>query len=266
MCLDLYVTGRQILLITHSRYYQGSHPMPSQIFVTSLMDMITLLVSVSFIWLFYRLIDFWILHPWRIHRHLVAQGIPGRYTPILGQFLARRRAFLAETPFICAEQEFAEMGEYYSMSFGPIPCLNVSDPKLIECVLKTNNRFYSKSESSRLILSSLLGTENVLVAEGPNHTRHRRLLNPVFQHQNITSMISMMAHTTSSFFDNWTHEIERNDQTLVYNVAKEMANLTLDIVTGCVFGDETMTDRKIPADMYKNMTIRSKKRRNAFTI
>jgi hypothetical protein len=38
-----------------------------------------------------------------------------------------------------------KFGDYYHFSFGPTACLNISDPSLIEGVLKTNVRAYHKS-------------------------------------------------------------------------------------------------------------------------
>jgi hypothetical protein len=38
-----------------------------------------------------------------------------------------------------------KFGDYYHTSFGPVPCLNISDPSLIEGVLKTNVHAYHKS-------------------------------------------------------------------------------------------------------------------------
>ena len=63
---------------------------------------------------------------------------------------------------------------------------------------------YHKSDLGQIILGSLLGYENLLLAEDENHTRHRRLIAPVFQHQNINSMISLMVERTSNFLDKWT--------------------------------------------------------------
>lgn len=208
-----------------------------------------------FLYVAYRLIKFWIIHPWQVQRDFFKQGIPGRYTPVVGDILQRRRAYLADKPFSYIEEISAELGDYYHTSFGPMPFLNTSDPALIETILKTNSRFYRKGELARVIVSAILGYENLLLAEGENHTRHRRLTNPVFQHQNINSMISLMVDITSHFLKEW--QIKANEKTdpMISDVAKEMSNLTLDIITGCVFGIESMKDDFIHETIYENVKI-----------
>jgi len=82
-----------------------------------------------------RLIKFWILDPWSIHRDLWNQGIPGEYIPIFGELLSRRRAVLDDEPYAYTKKMSDKYGDYYHSSFGPTACLNTSDPSLIEGVL-----------------------------------------------------------------------------------------------------------------------------------
>jgi cytochrome P450 len=214
----------------------------------------TLLLVGILLFLLYRLIKFWILDPWSIHRDLWNQGIPGKYIPIVGELLGRRRAFLADDPYSYSQEMAAKFGDYYHSSFGPKACLNISDPSLIEGVLKTNSRAYHRPSLSRAILSGLLGYENILLAEDENHSRHRRLIAPVFQHQNINSMISLMVERTSRFLTKWKTNIQDKDQLLTLDIHQEMTNLTLDIVTGCVFGTEIIKDQHVHEIIGQNVT------------
>lgn len=216
---------------------------------------LTIIFYTLFLYAIYRFIKFWIINPWQVQRDFSKQGIPGRYTPIVGDILQRRRAYLADKPFSYVEETSAEFGDYYHTSFGPMPFLNISDPALIESILKTNSRFYRKGELARVIVSAVLGYENLLMAEGENHTRHRRLTNPVFQHQNINSMITLMIDIISTFLTEW--QINTNNKTypMILDVSKEMSNLTLDIITGCVFGVESMKDETIHEAIYENVKI-----------
>ncbi len=176
-------------------------------YLSEAMLSILLLVGIL-LFLLYRLIKFWIFDPWSIHRDLWNQCIPGEYTPIVGELLARRRAFLADDPYSYYKEMSIKFGDYYHTSFGPKPCLNTSDPSIIEGVLKTNVRVYHKSSFARTILSALLGYENILLSEDEKHNRHRKLVSPVFQHQNINSMISLMVERTSRFLTKWKTNIQ----------------------------------------------------------
>ncbi|CAF0997361.1 unnamed protein product [Rotaria sordida] len=218
----------------------------------------TLLIAGVVFFILYRLIRFWIFYPWYIQRDLRNQGVPGKYIPILGDLLGHRQAYLADDPLSYANEMTAKYGDYYYSSFGPLPCLNVSDPSLIEDVLKTNARAYHRASLGREILAALLGYENILLAEGDNHTRHRRLVAPVFQQQNINSMISLMVERTSNFLNKWTAAIDDKNQSITLDIHEEMTNLTLDIVTGCVFGTELINDQHVHETISKCVTIATK--------
>ncbi|CAF3304080.1 unnamed protein product [Rotaria socialis] len=215
----------------------------------------TIILYTSLLYVFYRFINYWIIKPWQVQRDFWNQGIPGRYTPIVGDILRQRRAYLADKPFSYVEEASAEFGDYYHTSFGPLPCLNISDPALIESVLKTNSQFYHKSELARAIASTVLGYENIVLAEDENHTRHRRLVNPIFQHQNTISMISSMVDIIATFLKKWENETNDKTYPLILDLSKEMSNLTLDIITGCVFGIETMKNRYIHDKIYQSVKM-----------
>jgi cytochrome P450 len=216
---------------------------------------ILLLVGIL-LFLLYRFIKFWILDPWSIHKDLWNQGIPGEYIPIVGELLGRRRAILDDDPYSYTNKMSDKFGDYYHSSFGPRACLNISDPSLIEGVLKTNVRSYHKSALARLLLGALLGYENILLAEDEKHNRHRRLVAPVFQHQNINSMISLMVERTSGFLTKWkTATTNDKDHSLTLDIHEEMTNLTLDIITGCVFGTEIIEDQHVHETIGQSITI-----------
>ncbi|CAF3514244.1 unnamed protein product [Rotaria sp. Silwood1] len=205
----------------------------------------------------YRLLKFWIFDPWRIHKDLWAQGIPGRYIPVVGEAFSMRRALLADDPISYNIEMTKKFGSYYHASFGPLARLIISDPLLIQGVLKTNARFYHKSILTQIILSGLLGFENLLMSEDNIHAKHRRLIAPVFQHQNLNSMISFMVEITSNFLNKWSftmNNANNKDNILNLDIHKEMAGLTLDIVTGCVFGSELMKDEHLRETIYQGFT------------
>ncbi|CAF4342759.1 unnamed protein product, partial [Adineta steineri] len=168
------------------------------------------------------------------NKDLWAQGIPGQYTPIVGDILNVRRAVLADDPLSFMVEMRKKYGSYYHTSFGPVPRLCTSDPSLIQGVLKTNARFY----------------HNI-------HSQHRRLIAPVFQYQNINSMISLMVELTSNLLTKWKltlHDVENKEKELTIDMQNEMTHLTLDIVTGCVFGNGLMKNENVRDIIYRNVT------------
>ena len=151
-----------------------------------------------------------------------------------------RRAIRADDPMSFHISMMKKFGNYYRTSFGPIARLVISDPLLIQGVLKSNARSYHKSRIMQFILGSILGNKNLLLSEGDIHQQHRRLIAPLFQQQNINSMISLMVDTTSNLLNKWSSSMKDNQLTM--DIHKETTGLTLDIVTGCVFGSGMMND------------------------
>ncbi|CAF1042337.1 unnamed protein product [Rotaria sordida] len=212
---------------------------------------------VVFIYVIYRLLKFWIFDPWRIHKDLWAQGIPGQYIPIVGEAFSIRRAILADDPMSYNIEMTKKFGSYYHTSFGPLARLVISDPLLIRGVLKTNAHAYHKSTLIHLILGTILGSENLLMAEGNIHAQRRRLIAPVFQQQNLNSMISFMVEITSNLLNKWSLTMtnaNNTDNILIIDIHKEMTGLTLDIVTGCVFGSGLMKDEHVREIIYQGLT------------
>ena len=214
-----------------------------------------LLLAGLLLFIVYRIIKFWILDAWFIQRDFWNQGIPGRYIPIVGDLLDRRQAFLADNPYAFSERMAGRFGDYYHGAMGPKAYLSISDPSLIEGVLKTNVRSYHKSALGQTILGSVLGYENLLLAEDENHTRHRRLIAPVFQHQNINSMLTLMAERTSRFLDKWAASTKDKTHPLTLDVHEEVTNLTLDIITGCVFGTDIIKDQYVHETIFRSLTV-----------
>lgn len=220
--------------------------------------MLTSLIVIGFIsFVLYRLIKFWVLDPWSIHRYFWKQGIPGQYTPIIGSLLDRRRALLTDDPLSHGERLAEKYGHYYHSSFGPRAHFVISDPSLIEGIAKANTYSYHKSVVGQTILACLLGYGNILLAEGDDHKRHRRLVAPVFQHQNINSMFSLMAQITNRFLQKWTmlSENRTTSDPLTLDIHEELSGLTLDIVIGCIFGAETIEDKSVHEIIFQNMNV-----------
>lgn len=214
----------------------------------------TLIVVALLFWLIYEPLKFWIIDPWLIHRDLWSQGIPGRHIPIVGEILNVRRSIKNEDPLGHGMALANMFGPYYHVSFGPTARLDTYDPGLIDGVLKTNARSYHKAYLMRLILGVLLGDKNLLLAEDETHGQHRRLIAPVFQHQNMNSMVSLMVEVTDKLVNKWNTSLENgssDDGSLHLNVHDEMSSLTLDIVTSCVFGTEIISDERMHQTIHR---------------
>ena len=113
---------------------------------------------------------------------------------------------------------------------------------LADVFSRTNASYYAKPIDFSTVLKPIIGVHNLLVSEGVEHERARKMLNPAFHFNKLQSMISIMAEQTSeaiaALLDNC------HDQSI--GLQKELSVLTLPIVASCAFGQgfETIANAK----------------------
>jgi cytochrome P450 len=105
----------------------------------------------------------------------------------------------------------------------------------------------------------------LLLSEGEVHCSQRILIEPVFQHHNLVSMENLMVETTSILLEKWNTMIaEQQNKSINLEMRKEMSVLTLDIVTGCVFGTGLMNDQAAHDTIHRNIAIAQKEMEHRF--
>jgi cytochrome P450 len=229
---------------------------------------LTIILGGILLFLVYRLAKYWVLDAWFVYRHFRSQGIPGRYIPIVGDLFRLRRALITEKHFDFFANLTTEFGDYYLFSWGPVVGLFLSDPLLIQGVLRTNVHAYHKSTYMRLVLNPIVGYNNLGLAENDMHAYHRRLIAPAFHHQNLNSMISFMVETASRELAKLTVSARQNqNNVLTIDVHKEMVHLTLKILGGCIFGMSMGNGKPVYEILAQNISVGyTKLQRRATTL
>ncbi|MCB0036310.1 MAG: cytochrome P450 [Anaerolineales bacterium] len=136
-------------------------------------------------------------------------------------------------PLIQAQQRY---GDIVKLRFGRLDAHLLSHPAHAQYVLQDNNRNYVKGQ--RLVQSQQLLGNGLLTSEGDFWRKQRRLMQPAFHRQHIHAFGETMTSATAVMLDRWA----KNSQPL--DVAQEMMQLTLDIVTRTLFSAQlTSADR-----------------------
>lgn len=120
---------------------------------------------------------------------------------------------------------------YYRIFRTPI-CL-VNRPDLIETVLVTNDRNFTKSRDYRA-MRRVLG-DGLLTSEGNLWKRQRRLIQPAFHRARIMGYADVMTACAERMLASWKDGEERD-------VHSDMMQLTLEIVAKTLFGAEISGD------------------------
>jgi cytochrome P450 len=83
-----------------------------------------------------------------------------------------------------------------------------------------------------------MGSHNLLVAEGDEHERARRMINPAFHHNNLKSMISIITDRTGKTIESIFRESNEKqvDLQVLFNT------LTLSIIVSTAFGSDLETN------------------------
>jgi cytochrome P450 len=151
--------------------------------------------------------------------------LPGpREYPVIG---SAHRRFGGPLEFF--EQLKSECGDMARFSIFNERFLLCSDPAAINEMLVTKQNSFRKGralEGARVFLGNSL-----LVSEGEEHTRQRRLIQPAFHRGRIAGYASVMAQKAAE----WSRAQETGAE---IDIAEEMNRLTLAVVAGTLFGSE----------------------------
>src|SRR5438132_13306042 len=149
--------------------------------------------------------------------------------------LARERGFLGSLPAFRKNPPAyltrlaREHGDIVALSLGRQKAFFVNDPEIVRDILITHQAKFKKSrilERARVLLG-----DGLLTSEGEHHKRQRRLVQPAFHRERLAGYAAIMASSAQSTSERW-----RAGE--AFDVAQEMARLTLDIVARTLFSSE----------------------------
>jgi cytochrome P450 len=109
------------------------------------------------------------------------------------------------------------------------------NPTDIEALLTTNARSFRKAQSLRSPFFRRLVGNGLVTSEGDFWRRQRRLAQPAFHRQRISSYGDIMVQYTNRAIAKW-HDGEQR------NIAKDMTRLTLEIVVKTLFNSDVSND------------------------
>jgi cytochrome P450 len=119
------------------------------------------------------------------------------------------------------------------------PTVFINHPDHIKYVLQGNHRNYDKDVLMFRISRPLVGNGLVSAVGGNDWLRQRRLVQPAFHHRRIAALGTLMTDATNAMLQRWqTYACERQ----VFDVAKEMTNLTLQIVSKSLFNVDVSSE------------------------
>jgi len=113
----------------------------------------------------------------------------------------------------------------------------VTSPAAVKRVLQDNADNYGRETNTIFVLRETLG-EGLLTIAGERWRRSRRLAQPAFHKQRLASFAGTMADAAAACMERWSQRAARGE---AFDVAPEMARLTLQILGRCIF-ERDLTD------------------------
>ncbi|CCM04147.1 uncharacterized protein FIBRA_06309 [Fibroporia radiculosa] len=88
---------------------------------------------------------------------------------------------------------------------------------------------YPKPEMSRFTLSQVLGA-GLLIVEGEQHRRQRRIMNPAFGPVQVRELTGIFVEKANELCDFWNEEIAKHGEPARINVLDGLSKATLDVI------------------------------------
>ncbi|XP_027365181.1 cytochrome P450 709B2-like [Abrus precatorius] len=202
---------------------------------------------ISKIWKIFVIL-FW--RPYSITRHFQKQGVTGPPYSILSGSLHEIKAMIKDARERIIDTHSHEIthrvlphyqkwsslyGKTFLYWFGTKPTICIADPELAKEMLSNKYGFYTKPEPRPSIVT-MIGDGLVLV-DGLEWVKRRRILNPAFSMDKLKVMISRMAACTISMLDEWKNQaIEAKGKFKTIEMNEEFHELTADIIAHTAFG------------------------------
>jgi cytochrome P450 len=115
-------------------------------------------------------------------------------------------------------------------SYGTNPVVFVADPEMVKAIF-TGDPELLPVGASRRMLSPMFGPASVLIVDGPEHIRQRRLMLPPFHGERMSRYAELIEEITEDELDNWPL-----DKT--FPLQPRMQAITLEVILRAVFGVE----------------------------
>ena len=133
----------------------------------------------------------------------------------------------------------AEFGDVFTANLGvPDPVVVVSDPDLVKKVFTADPNILRAGEGNN-ILKPVLGSRSVLLLDGQEHLRQRKLLLPPFHGERMSAYTQLMRDITDEQIDSWTVGGE-------VRLLEAFQRITLEIILRAVFGVDVDDRRAAP--------------------
>ncbi len=130
-------------------------------------------------------------------------------------------------------EQLNRYGNIYKAVIDGFAVYVVSDPDLVQHVLRTNWRNYSKGWAIKRVALAL--GNGLMVSEGEFWQRQRRLIQPAFHREAVSALVGVMRAANTALLDRWRAAATKNEPV---NVTRDVSLLVLEVTLQAIFGHD----------------------------
>jgi cytochrome P450 len=131
------------------------------------------------------------------------------------------------------KDQFDRFGSIYRASVYGTNVYVVSDPELVDHVLRINWRNYKRGQAIKRI-GFLLGN-GLIVSEGDFWKKQRQMIQPAFHDKAIGALLNVIWAANMALLEKWKDAARQRESV---NVTKDVSHLVLKVVLISIFGDD----------------------------
>ena len=150
----------------------------------------------------------------------------------------RRIPEIQRNPLAFLQHNASEHGDFIHYPLGLWEVFQLNHPDLIEHVLVTNQRNYSKNTVQYNTLAKITG-RGLLTSDGRFWRRQRRMIQPAFHRQKVLGWGETMIRATQAMLANWEKAAQANQP---LDIDEEMMAVTLNVVGEALLGLDLQAD------------------------
>ncbi|KAL0575360.1 hypothetical protein V5O48_006611 [Marasmius crinis-equi] len=164
----------------------------------------------------------------RARLYLSVKNLPG--PPHNGSILGNSKQVMADERAVVANQWFEKYGKVFGVwaLFGSREIF-LADLKGLSHVLKHDSEIYQKPDHVRYLLGRSAG-HGLLVAEGHDHKKQRKVMTPAFGPAQIRGLTEIFIEKSMALRDVWATHIDQDSSAAQIDVLSWLGRMTLDVI------------------------------------
>jgi cytochrome P450 len=115
--------------------------------------------------------------------------------------------------------------------------VDVSDPKIVQDMYTTHNKYFDKASFIQVVFSRLLGRSILTADTSPDWRKRRAAISPAFYKGKLVLMCNIAKDAMQTTISQWRKTINDQPRT-IFNFIEEMQNSSARVLLSCALGED----------------------------